>query len=79
MPGAIDERGFARSPLDDEPALLIRADGSKVIVHHPQGDAMRLEDIECIAQNKSDGLTAEALYFEFAARALNLPFSTIGP
>jgi hypothetical protein len=61
MPGTIDERGLALSSLDDKATLLIRADGPQVVVHHPHGDAMQLENIECIAQSKSDSLTAEAL------------------
>jgi hypothetical protein len=61
MPDAIDESGLALSSLDDKPALLIRADGSQVVVHHPHGDAMQAEDIERIAQSKSNSLTAEAL------------------
>jgi hypothetical protein len=61
MPGTIDERGLALSSLDDEAAFLIPANGPKVVVHRPHGDAMQLENIECIAQSKSDSLAAEAL------------------
>jgi predicted nicotinamide N-methyase len=60
MPDAIDESRLALSSLD-KPALVIRADGSQVVVHHPHRDAMQAEDIERIAQSKSNSLIAEAL------------------
>ena len=61
MPISIDERGFALSSLDHKPTFLIRANRSHIVGDHPHRDAMQLEDIECIAQSKSDSLTAEAL------------------
>ena len=61
MPDPIDEGRLALSSLDDKPTFLISADRSRIVLNHPHGESMQLENIECLFQHKTDRFRAEAL------------------
>jgi hypothetical protein len=61
MPNPIDEGRLALSSLDDKPTFLISADRSRIVLNHPNGKPMQLENIECIFQHNTDRFRTEAL------------------